>query len=355
MFQIGRQQTPSIENRPRLLRPRSRKILDTENATIAFEVNFVCPPKWLLLPSHTVHTNIERAFQFIPYGLKNAYTFYLDIGAPPISKIRFRPPKSVSKVNKHPFYCPEFSKELLATIHKNQSIRWRFKRLIHRWRLCRLRQANTIDVVTMETPKTPVYIYDWPNHTKYLFEAQSLFRSIRTSLLLAEELFPTPCAPKNPYTNQPLSYSQLHFTLNTLRGLGMSDWTTESMRASNYELTTFKRRTMMQLRLAALHRIFADPSTEEYVDLIFDFIDFIHDNVEIQMERKDIWEWVIRNAPTNSIVRAWRSLCLRYYRGSISLTEDDFRTLKAKIMAEGEDLLKRPFIELVLLWRNRII
>jgi hypothetical protein len=323
--------------------------------TLPCEVNFTRPQKWLLLPATLLSPEVTRAFDFVGYGIKAAYTFYKETGTSPFKKGHFKLPKLASRLKQIPMHSPEFSKTFLEVIHTNQRLRWRFKRLVQKWRLSRLRQANTVDVVTMEPPTMPVYVYDWPNRTKYLFEAQTLFRGIRTSLTAAQELFPTPQQPKNPFTNQVLSYGQLHFALNELRSKGMADWVTESMLAAGYEVDIFRRRAMQSLRLNALKVLFANPTTDEYLDLVYDFVDFVHDDVGIAMEQKDVWEWGILNAQGNSLIQAWRSLCYRYYKGLVTLTDAEFNHAKTKILAEAEELVKMSMKELSMAWLKRKI
>jgi hypothetical protein len=343
-FERRRQQ----EQRP--VRRRLR-FTDCEPCTDSLPpIHFKNPPKWLILPDTLVPPAVARAFEFIPYGFEYAQKALQESGSSPFLKAKFKPPKGL-RLKPFPFFTKGFSNDMQNAIYTNQRIRWRFKRLLQRWRLSRFRQANTIDVVTMEEPKQPVYVYDWPTRTKYVFEATTLFRGIRTSLLLADELFPMPKEPKNPYTNQPFSYGQLHFTLNALRERGRADWATEAFRTAGYDLTVFKRRNNMQLRLAALNSLFAKPTDIAYVDTLFDFIDFSHDNAEIEMARKDVWLWAIENSHDHAHIQCWRVLCYDFYKGSITMSPDDYDKLKEKIQEEADKLILMPIVELVLLWR----
>lgn len=340
--------------------PRRRVITPIRNS--ALESLRVYPPftltrpqKWLILPSNSVPENIQRFFQFIPYGYKATYDALQDTGVNPFSKGRvcFRIPNGM-KLAPLPYYTKEFTETLRKVIQENQILRWRFKRLVQNWRIAKLRQANTTDVVTMEIPKNPVYIVDWPTRTRYTFEATTLFRGIRTSLLLAEELFPTPQSPKNPYTNQPLSFAQLHFALNTLRSKGLTDWATESFRVVSYDVKTFKRRNNTQMRLSALKSLFANPAEVAYVDLLYDFIDFAHDNAGIEMERKDVWEWAIQKKHDHPRIQSWRACCYSYYMNLIATPMDESVSAKMAIMAKTEELVKLSMTDLIYAWRNRI-
>ncbi len=311
------------------------------------------PTHWLLLPKSAVPEPVRRLFEFIPYGFKAAYDAYQELGASPFSKTRFQPPKHI-KIPKHPYYTTSFPATVLKVIRANQILRWRFKHLIHRWRISRLRQANTIDVVTMEVPREPISVVDWPTRTRYIFEATTLFRGIRTSLLNAEELFPTPQTPRNPYTNQPLSYGQLHYALNALRAKGKSHWTTECFRVVAYDIDTFKRRNNTQLRLEALNTMFANPTENAYQDLLYDFIDFAHDDAGIAMERTDVWAWAIDKKHSHERIQLWRSYCYSYYKSLISMPVDEGTRVKLDIMSKTEELVKLPMTDLILLWRARV-
>lgn len=348
---------PGLASRaPRRLQPTRPRPRRTEyrgpQKSLSYEVNFVRPPTWLLVPKHRMLPEIARAFEFIPYGFKNAYLYSKDTGTSPFIKSKFKLPKGLT-LNYTPFaqHIPLFPKTFMSVVRFNQRLRWTFKRLIQRWRVARLRQANTEDVVTLEVPKNPVYIYDWPNRTKYLFDANTLFRGIRTSLLQAQELFPTPMMPKNPYTNQPLSVAQLHFALNDLRALGKADWVTETLRAAKYEIDIFKRRNNTALRLAALNGLFGKPSDDAYIDHLYDFIEFSHEDAEAEMKRKDVWAWAIEHKHDHVRIQGWRSLCYSYYKALVTLNPDDFAKVKETVMESAAKMIQLPMTDLILLWR----
>lgn len=343
---------PIIRRRARTA-PIRNQALESLRAPPLPPFDLTRPQKWLILPSDSVPEPIQRFFQFIPYGYKATYDALHESGVSPFPKARFRFLNSL-KVAPIPYYTKEFTETLQKVIQANQILRWRFKRLIQNWRIVKLRQANTTDVVTLEVPKNPVEVIDWPTRTRYIFEATTLFRSIRTSLLLAQELFPTPQNPKNPYTNQPFSFAQLHFALNVLRSTGLTDWTTESFRAVNYDVNTFKRRNNTQLRLSALKTLFANPAEEAYVDLLYDFIDFAHDDAGIAMERKDVWEWAILKKHNHPRIQSWRACCYSYYMNLIATPTDESSFAKTKIMAKTEELVKLPMTDLIHAWSARI-
>lgn len=295
--------------------------------------------------------DMVRLFNFIPYGLMSAYKVWCEAGSSPFLLGKFRLPKEIS-IPQIPYFMKEFANAMWSLILANQRIRWQLKRLVQRWRAARLRQVNTEDVVTMEAPKQPVWIYDWSNRTKYVFEASTLFKGFHTSLTLSEGLFPTPQSPKNPFTNQPLSEAQVHFTLNTLRRAGFADWVTESYRAHGYDVELYRKRCHTMLRITALKRLFADQKSEDYADLLYDFIDFCHDNAEVEMERKDVWVWMIQNRPDYCRIQAWRSACYKYYYGLITEAPEKFLVSKVRIQKEVDELIMLPIIDMIILWKR---
>ncbi len=296
-----------------------------------------------------------RLFDFIPYGFTAAYKVWREAGKSPFPVAKFRLPNEIS-VPQIPYFMKEFANAIWSLICANQRIRRLFKRLVQRWRTNhRLRQVNTEDVVTMEAPKRPIWVYDWLNGTKYVFEASTLFKGFRTSLTLSEGLFPTPQPPKNPFTNQSLSEAQVHFTLNALRAAGFADWVTESYRVHGYDVELYRKRCHMMLRITALKRLFADQKSEDYVDLLYDFIDFCHDNAEVEMERKDVWEWMIQNRPDYCRIQAWRSACYKYYHGLITEAPEKFLVSKVRIQKEVDELIMLPMVDMIILWtRSRL-
>jgi hypothetical protein len=315
-------------------------------------ISFDRPQRWLLVPArHVASPDVLRIFEFIPYGFVPAYRRLRESGVSAFPVGKFRLPRTI-QVPQIPFTTKGFHAEMWNLIRLNQKIRWAFKRLIQRWRCQRLRQVNTEDVVTMEKPKQPVYIYDWAARTKYVFEASSLFRGIKACLTLHHDLIPTPKAPINPFTNQPLTLGQLHFTLAALRAAGYADWTTEMLRVSTYEIDTFKRRANTQLRVSALKHLFADTSDEGYVDLLYDFIDFCHDDVGAEMVRKDVWEWMIQNRSNYIRIQTWRGYCYQYYHGLITESSEAFASIKRKIMRDVEELVALPMVDMILQWKK---
>ena len=205
--------------------------------------------------------------------------------------------------------------------------------------------------MTLEAPTTPVVIYDWPNRSKYVFDARSLARDFRNRLTHHDQLFLEPKVPRNPFTNAHLTFGQLHFTLNALRLTGQMDWTLEAYRSVAYDIGELHKRYKHALSLDALHRLFANPTSEDCVDLIFDFIYSEHENHDATMQRQDVWLWFLRNQPTYPRIQMWRSWCHAYYKAYLTETATKFQTIVDGIRTETAELVDQPMSDMLARWR----
>jgi hypothetical protein len=210
----------------------------------------------------------------------------------------------------------ERMKRLENMIYKNQTFRWKVKRLIHNWRLARIKQANTDDILTGEPPKMPIYIYDWPQRTKYVLEAHTVFRDICERLFKADGLFTNTLYPRNMFTNSLYSLGQMHFIIKELRAYGYSNWAIEGLKSCNYCLKSFKEVYKTQIHLEVLKRCFANYRSSECINLLLDFIELeyeFHEEISIP---SNMLLWYIKNYPDCSLIQAWRKICFTHYKNA---------------------------------------
>ncbi len=335
-------------------RRRTRPATTSESSpfTFSFTLN---PSRWLLFPKDFVDPFLWSQFYAIPadscaLSAVNTRVDTMYVKSPFKTKEAFKFP--IQHTN--PFFV-NVSSEMVTKarelIIKNQRLRWQMKRLIHSWRLARLKQINQEDPITMETPRTPVYIYDWTNKAKYVFEARSLFRDFRTKLGHHDELFVEPKEPRNPFTNQVLSMGQTHFILKALRDKGQTDWLLESYRSVQYNLDAFKKKFKHPLGLHALKCVFSNPTTDECVDLLYDYIYSEHEQHDATLRRQDVWIWFLRNRPQHPRIVAWRGWCYAYYRAWLTETQDRFTDIVEGIRTETAALVDQTMSEMIAIWR----
>jgi hypothetical protein len=222
-------------------------------------------------------------------------------------------------------------KNLADAIHKNQFVRHQMMRLLAKWRRSRLQEGNSVDLVTMEFPTTPIRLVDWTNRRSYVFEARSLYKDCIGRLLHSDLEFPDPKPPRNPYTNIPLTLGQLHDVTQALRRCGLSHWTLDALQKSSYDLNIFALNFDVPLKHDALRRTLSNPTEEDCVNLVFEFIEREHDNHD-QPFNKGIYIWALREEANCDKMIKWRNLCRRYY--TILIECRDLGSLNAKIQAD---------------------
>jgi hypothetical protein len=242
---------------------------------------------------------------------------------------------------------------MMATIRMNQMVRWPIKRLVARWLTRRLRTANTEDLFTMEVPKEPVIIKDWRARTSYVFEARTLLKDIRAKLLLSDQLFPTPQAPRNPYTNKAFTDGQLVAAFAALRRYGYTDWTIESFAECGYDLAKYRTRFQHHLKTKALEATFARPTEDDCVDLLYDFIHEQYEHAEVIMPRTDVWLWFMRNRPDYPRIRCWRNWCYAYYKAQIEQPPNLETIVLPGIYREVDALVEAPVHTMIMEWKYR--
>lgn len=96
---------------------------------------------------------------------------------------------------------------------KNQHMRWLFKRLLL-FRTPLVEAANETDVGAMVPVSEiadydKISFYDARGRRQYIMHAQTATNIFRMALEHQDHMFPTPHAPRNPYTNSPFGLGQL--------------------------------------------------------------------------------------------------------------------------------------------------
>ena len=226
--------------------------------------------------------------------------------------------------------------EMRDAIHVNAGVRWQMKRLILRWRLRRLRESNTEDVMTGCTPIQRIDIIDWGTRSKYTFEAATLYKDICSRIYLSNQQFPNPKPPRNMFTNEELTYGQLFGALKALERYGFSCWGTKAFKAEGFCVHSFERVYTVPLKKQALKTLFANRENPDYIELMMDFIEFEYDYHEKTFSRREVWRWMIQHQPDWPLIQSWRKLCYKYYLETIDV---GVAAPMGEIHHESEDLV----------------
>ena len=346
MFHIGRPWTKQEQKKRADERKRKEKIKNREvhlDSNGVFIARFHPGRTWLLLPSPF----------FVPSILDSPHDL-LD--------------EKVERVNKELIYHHEgtlrraflrsFSKEddlsqLEPIFKKNQSVRFSMKRLVLLWKLKRAKQMNEEDISTMEVPKKKVVVYSPDLRTKYVFEASTLLKDAVSRLTLNEEFFPKPLYPRNPFTNQTLTYGQLFSIHRQLRAHGITNWIWEAFVHGRFCLNSLLDTFSTPLKVHSIKAFFADP--QEYLSQTYvaDFIESRYttkqiSNIPFYMK---VYDWATVCQSSHPHMLKWRSLSCRYWI-LLSTQDEDAADNSGALRREVLQLLKDTagFNEMLALW-----
>ena len=194
---------------------------------------------------------------------------------------------------------------------------------LRRLHLCMKKQINTEDIVTMEVPKKPVYVINYTERCTYVYEAETMRRSINTKLLMSDWMFETPQYPVNPLSNEPFTTGQLLSIYNQMKEYGSFSWIFDRFKACTFNLKLFKLRFKQQLKIEAIESHFKN----EHVNSKETIFDFFETNAIIQgisdnnIEKFKTFYTLYPNSINNIKLKP---LVMRYY---IAVELNDLSTL----------------------------
>jgi len=214
-----------------------------------------------------------------------------------------------------------------------------FKKLVHHYRTRRLTKANTEDIFTTEVPKLPVFIVDWASGQRYTFEAQTLMRDLTCRLMNHDGLFENPQIPRNPFTNQPLTQSQIISLWNSIFSAGIYTSSAFALfRKARYHLPRFLLENSTYLKLNALSKTMKDPSSYDYRDRMGDFISFAYDQESLEC-RINAYIYAIHHYPKHPLLKRWADTCYKYYEAGILYTGTLLNEKKDDVLDYTLDLI----------------
>jgi hypothetical protein len=230
-----------------------------------------------------------------------------------------------------PFGFTEQDKQLYTSLlQANARLRYIARCLLKRWMIRRLiRRINEEDLVTLERPRQPITIYDWPARKCYSYEASTIARDIRECLLQRDYMFPEPVHPRNLLTNQSLSSMQLASVFHQLRATGKQfHWSLAAFESIAFSLCCFKLMHEHPLRYEVLRSLFNQPTLEDTRSIVFDYMEDEHEFRERPFS-KPIYTWALQHAPDAPRIQRWRKLAQRHHELAIEIA-DEFERMQAQ-------------------------
>ena len=196
---------------------------------------------------------------------------------------------------------------------KNQRIRNAFQALARRWLRAKLTTKNTEDLMTGEPAVNPITLIDWPTRSMYVFEARTIMRDMTSRLLISiATFFPSPKAPRNPYTNEILTEAQFYSIVRQLRKAGETHWALEALYSAKYNMKEFDRDMYTKLKRTIHNSVFANPYTDAAKDILLEFIEDEHIHHALPYE-KDIYNWAVEKQSAHYKIHEWRVQCSKFY------------------------------------------
>ena len=238
----------------------------------------------------------------------------------------------------------KFIEQMILLIRAIMRVRLPLRNLVRTFLSKRHKEACPYDLFTMEPPKQPVTIVDWPTRHTYTFEARTMFIDVQRRLLNHDQLFAAPQALRNPFTNADLTYGQQLSLYQQLQAAGYSHWTLEGLRLHNFNLAETAVALSLQLRLAAVDSVFYNKTHEDFIDLVLDFIEAEHETHEYAFSEW-LYRWALINKPEVHLIQQWKKMCYAYYRTAIlyeATPQIKMRQLQLTVYSKTKPLCKRP-------------
>lgn len=191
-----------------------------------------------------------------------------------------------------------------------------FRRLVSHWLWKRyhLNQLNTEDPATLSEPIQPIRIFQSSARGTYIFEAKSLQKSMEHDLNYCDWLFPEPSHPKNPLTNLHFHLGHRIYILQQLRLYQQGSWMLESYQAMKWNLKVFRDIFLVPLKVQALEEICRNPTSEETINYMCEFIEDHYDYHSIyRPEILTVLKWAVKYTSTDSYMLEWLDAFKRFY------------------------------------------
>jgi hypothetical protein len=229
--------------------------------------------------------------------------------------VKWNPPENiVSSIN---YFCISEETDwniVYAIYYKLFKLRKILSTLIFRWQIkkCIKNCKNTEDPVTMEVPKQPVVIIDFKKRMSFVYDANTLKKTIENRLLFSDYMFPEPKQPVNLLTNQPFTYGQVISIINQCKKYGKASWIMESFMELNANLELFSFHNKQKLKVEAIKAYFKKPS---YClrEVVIDYFNLEAETSDLPNQQVSRFINAYDTKPEMPIVQQWIGITRDYY------------------------------------------
>ena len=222
-----------------------------------------------------------------------------------------------NKVKVQKRYIGNLKEAVYGAYIKEWRLRYLFKKVLIFWRKYRMNKTyeKEIDPITLSEPEKEVYIYDWTNKRKFVFDAKSLAILIESKLMYHEYGFPVPQYPKNPKNNVEFSYKQLVSLYNQLKVHGELRWGFTTLREYNFNKNRWHMYHKSALTMNSIRFSISLLDTYEARDLFSDFIFSKMDELGLNhsVDICTAYQIAMIRIPTHWYLEKLKSLAISYY------------------------------------------
>lgn len=223
--------------------------------------------------------------------------------------------ENIKKVQKR--YFGNLKELVYKSYIKEWRLRFLFKRLLVLWRINKMNKVyeKEIDPITLSEPEKEVYVYDWENRRKFIFDAKSLATLIESKLTYQEYGFPVPMYPRNPKNNVEFTYAQLISIYYQLQKQGEIRWAFTTLREFNFNKHRWHMYHKSALTMNAIKVSITLLDTTEARDLFIDFIFAKMEDLDITYTENlvNIYKVAIVRLPSHWYLEKLKCLAISHY------------------------------------------
>jgi len=194
---------------------------------------------------------------------------------------------------------------------------------LRRLHICMKKQINTEDIVTMEIPKNPIYVINYTERCTYVYEADTLRKSINNRLLMSDWMFDNAQYPLNVLSNEPFTMGQSLSIYNQMKAYGIFSWTFDRFKACGFNLNNFVSRFKQQLKIEAIESHFKN-EYDNSKETVIDFCEAASMDDGVTDANIEKFKIFYDNYPTCIYNRRLKHLVMQNY---IAIELKDFSTL----------------------------
>ena len=174
---------------------------------------------------------------------------------------------------------------------------------------------NKCDPVTLEEPVKPIYIINFKKGCSYVYELDTIRKTINNRLLLSDYMFSNPQLPLNILSNEPFTFYQLVSINSQFKKYGVYSWVFDRFKASNFNLERFSLYNRQQLKIRAIEHFFT-VENDLYQETVLDYFLLSDDAILSNAGDPDyyiIFKRALYSKNHSPYIKRWITTTKRYY------------------------------------------